>query len=265
MVFVLTGSDNQFHIFREDVNSHTFQEIVPEEYFPEFYKCADIVTWIEIYYLNNKQERLTVLGTETGYVRLCRVCAKTKTILLNHSTNFISYVSHIKIYPENKTVPKPTFVKTLSKFERDQQNLNETLILNVVLTNTSVPSVLFRDCLNCGMDNYRTLRRCDPVSVTSCVEIADIDFDGYDEIVLGNSRQELLLYKFHKDEDEWRILETKSLVSPIFRIKYLDITADGVKELIVFTMKGLYIFQHDADFIQKKLEEKIRKININCK
>lgn len=161
MVFVLTGSDNQFHIFREDVNSHTFQEIVPEEYFPEFYKCADIVTWIEIYYLNNKQEyvqlifksgdnyfifgrRLTVLGTETGYVRLCRVCAKTKTILLNHSTNFISYVSHIKIYPENKTVPKPTFVKTLSKFERDQQNLNETLILNVVLTNTSVPSVLFR-------------------------------------------------------------------------------------------------------------------------
>lgn len=43
------------------------------------------------------------------------------------------------------------------------------------------------------MDNYRTLRRCDPVSVTSCVEIADIDFDGYDEIVLGNSRQVMWL------------------------------------------------------------------------
>lgn len=46
-----------------------------------------------------------------------------------------------------------------------------------------------RDCLNYGLDKYWTLRRCDPVSVTSCVEVADLDFDGHDEIILGNSRQ----------------------------------------------------------------------------
>ncbi|KRT83280.1 hypothetical protein AMK59_4597 [Oryctes borbonicus] len=260
MVFLLTGSDCQFHIFREDSNSNSYQEINPEEYFPEFYKCTDIVTWIEIYYLNSKKERLTVFGTETGYVRLCRVCTKTNAIFLNHSTNFISYVSHVKIYPQNKIIRKPTFVKA-SKYQSDQANGNEEkLILNVIIANTSVPSVFFGDCLNCGMDNYKTLRRCDPVSVTSCIEVADIDFDGCDEIVLGNSRQELLLYKFNNNEEEWRIMETKNVVSPIFRIKYVDVTADGVKELVVFTMKGLYIFQHDAEYIQKKLEEKVHKL-----
>ncbi|GJQ66742.1 hypothetical protein Trydic_g4682 [Trypoxylus dichotomus] len=257
MVFLLTGSDSQFHIFREDMNSHSYQEINPEEYFPEFYKCTDIVTWIEIYYLNSKKERLTVFGTDTGYVRLCRICTKTNAILLNHSTNFISYVSHIKIYCENKIIPRPDFLLK-AKYQKDQVNeVKEKLLLNVIIANTSVPSVFFRDCLTYGMDNYKTLRRCDPVSVTSCIEVADIDFDGHDEIVLGNSRQELLLYKFDKKEEEWRILETKNVVSPIFRIKYIDITSDGVRELVVFTMKGLYIFQHDADYIQKKLEEKL--------
>lgn len=56
MVFLLTGSDNQFHMFREDTNSHSYQEISPEEHFPEFYKSPNIVTWIEIYYLNDKKE-----------------------------------------------------------------------------------------------------------------------------------------------------------------------------------------------------------------
>lgn len=255
MVFLLTGSDNQFHMFREDTNSHSYQEISPEEHFPEFYKSPNIVTWIEIYYLNDKKERLTVFGTETGYIRLCRVCVRTKTILLNHSTHFISYVSHIKIYPENKIVRKPTFVKTA----QSEEHRSET-ILNVIVTNTSLPSVFFRDCLNYGLDKYGTLRRCDLVSVTSCVEVADLDFDGHDEILLGNSRQEILLYKMNKQEREWRIMETKNFVSPIFRIKYADLTADGVNELIVFTMKGLYIFQHDAEHIQKKLEEKVSKL-----
>lgn len=39
------------------------------------------------------------------------------------------------------------------------------------------------------------------------------------------------------------MVETKKVVSPVLGVKYIDLTGDGVKELAVFTMKGVYIFQ----------------------
>lgn len=56
-----------------------------------------------------------------------------------------------------------------------------------------------------------------------------------------------MLYKAVHIEDstdyEMKLIEVMKLVGPIFHLLYMDITGDGVKELIVFTMKGLYIYQ----------------------
>lgn len=41
----------------------------------------------------------------------------------------------------------------------------------------------------------------------------------------------------------WTLQDQKNIASPIFGVKWIDITGDGVKELVVFSMKGVYIFQ----------------------
>nr|XP_022920554.1 KICSTOR complex protein kaptin-like isoform X2 [Onthophagus taurus] len=188
-VFILTGNDRQVHMYKEDNLLHTFQEILFMEYFPEFYKTPDMITWIEIQYFNNYSQRLTVFGTEAGYVRMCRICVKTKTIIFNHSTNFISYVSQVKIFEEHKSIKKPRTLIKNNEHDLKDMDENDFPVLNVIVTNTSLPSVVFFDCIKNGLDQYKTLRRTEVVSISSCVEVADLDFDGEDEILLGNSRQ----------------------------------------------------------------------------
>ncbi|KAG5899511.1 hypothetical protein JTB14_008200 [Gonioctena quinquepunctata] len=50
IVFVLSGSDNQVHIFRENTTDHIYKEIDNKDHFPEFSKTPSPVTWIDIYY-----------------------------------------------------------------------------------------------------------------------------------------------------------------------------------------------------------------------
>lgn len=48
-------------------------------------------------------------------------------------------------------------------------------------------AVHFRNVLCCGLEDYSTLPRYEMISVLSCIEVADIDLDGHDEILVGSS------------------------------------------------------------------------------
>lgn len=117
------------------------------------------------------------------------------------------------------------------------------------------------------MKKYGSLRRCEFTSISTCQAFGDIDGDGKEEIIVGNSSkvkyaikpfcrklqtklnlmflfyfQELFLYKCIPVKG-WILHDQKDMASPVFGVKWIDITGDGVKELVVFSMKGLYIFQ----------------------
>lgn len=55
-VFLLTGSDNQIHIYRENESTHIYKEMSCDDFFPEFRNPPSIVMWIEIRYFNNYTE-----------------------------------------------------------------------------------------------------------------------------------------------------------------------------------------------------------------
>lgn len=146
-----------------------------------------------------------------------------------------------------------TFKERVEKFD-DIPNLN------LVVVNATLPSVCFCDIVHNGLTAYTTLKRTDHSSVTSCLEIGDVDFDGVDEILIGSSAEEIKLYKLVNGTTVLK--EIKKIVSPIFNIQYFDIIGDGVKELIVLTMKGLYVLQHNEIDVQRKLEEKVFKLTM---
>lgn len=124
--------------------------------------------------------------------------------------------------------------------------------------NSILPSVLFRDVLNHGLQKYDTLKRLDTTSVLSCCEVADIDFDGVPEILIGSSAEEVAIYKFDWEKG-FAFLEERRVVSPVLGMKYVDVTGDGMKELIIFTLKGVYIFQHDPRYVDKRIKEKLSR------
>lgn len=74
-----------------------------------------------------------------------------------------------------------------------------------------------------------------------CCCIADINMDGQNEILLGTYNQEVLIYALVNDI--WELIVRKLFDAPVHSISYMDITNDGLKELIVLTQRGVHILQ----------------------
>ncbi|CAG9837605.1 unnamed protein product [Diabrotica balteata] len=253
VVFVLSGSDNQIHIFRENNEEHNYKEIDNQEYFPEFTKTPSPVIWIDVYYTQDFSERITAFACECGYIKLMKIDVKTNKVVYNFSTRFGNYVSQVHISPEKD--PPPEGLKLLTKTGfRDKR-------LNLVVVNTILPCLIFHDVLEYGLTNYSTLPRLSSISMLTCCEVNDIDFDGKKEILVGTNSEEILLYK--RDlENVWWLEEIKKVTGPVLGIKCIDMTGDGIKDLVIQSMRGVQVLQHDQHFLQKILQNKIDNLTV---
>ncbi|XP_066262660.1 KICSTOR complex protein kaptin-like [Euwallacea similis] len=261
IVFILSGSDNVVHIYRENTTEHTYKEVDSREMFPEFPKTPSPIVWIDICHMNNYEERLTAFGCECGYVKLLKINTKTKKIIYNFSTRFNNYIAQVYIYLENRIQPPEKLLNKLpSSLVLDKKDARQ--IVNLVVVNSILPSVHFRDVLKYGLSDYITLPRYDSCTVFNSCVVADIDFDGQKEILLGTSSGEIILYKCDENDKKWYLEEIKHIVAPVLSLKYIDISGDGIKELIVSSMKGIHILQHDPVFVQKKLNDWIEAVTI---
>lgn len=59
IVFLLSGSDNQVHIYREYTTDHLYKEVENKEFFPEFVKTPSPVVWIDIHFDEDSTEYAT--------------------------------------------------------------------------------------------------------------------------------------------------------------------------------------------------------------
>lgn len=74
-----------------------------------------------------------------------------------------------------------------------------------------------------------------------CCCVADINMDGLNEILLGTYGQEILIFSLINNT--WELSARKLFDAPVHSISYMDITNDGIKELIVLTQRGVHILQ----------------------
>ena len=134
--------------------------------------------------------------------------------------------------------------------------------LRVKLNNFELLLYFFRDILNNGLSKLSILPDSDQYDCVVCSYVSDVDWDGTNEILLGTYGQELLVYKLNKECNEscneklratlgW----TKSFAQPIYSINYVDLTNDGVRELIVASSKGLHVLQHKFAEITVRFQE----------
>uniref|UniRef100_A0A0A9YIE0 Kaptin n=1 Tax=Lygus hesperus TaxID=30085 RepID=A0A0A9YIE0_LYGHE len=106
-----------------------------------------------------------------------------------------------------------------------------------------------RDVVENGLKKKHLLPDSDKfdAAITSC--IADIDMDGKPEILLGTFSQMMLVYKF---DGKWRLSGLRRFSHAVHSIGYTDLSGDGAKELIVATMSGIHILQHNPVNVLKE-------------
>jgi hypothetical protein len=87
-----------------------------------------------------------------------------------------------------------------------------------------------------------------------CARVADIDLDGNNEILLGTYGQELLVYKeAPQPSNEYELCWKRGFTHPLMALETVDITMDGIFEVVALSMFGLHILATNSDIVQEKL------------
>ncbi|KAK2147346.1 hypothetical protein LSH36_557g00086 [Paralvinella palmiformis] len=345
-VFLLSGGDQKIHLFREvedqNLQMYVFSEEDAEEFFPEFVDLPSSVACMQCQYMEGG-ERITLLGCLDGTIRVSTVKAANPEIIKQWTIQHDSPITALHLFNLQAKVTPPDFINQL--FDEDEENLcPEEHQYNLLVASALEKTVVYRDLLNQGLAAPLVLPGSDNYDSILCALVADLDFDGQNEILLGSYGQELLAYKFHphkcspeieiyknispnkpkadhlfstplKEESGDRLERTKSgsldgqLPSPVhsvsmpllhpsidpedgqtghvfndseadssslsegeFKLEWqrtfpdpvlamdvLDITGDGLNEIIVVSQKGVHILQHKLPEVAKLCMERLQQ------
>jgi len=228
--FVLSGSDQKIHIFCCS-QEQTFAEVEADDIFPELLKELPSVA-LSIAFKCHDSKRYTAIGLECG--------------------TFITFIVDLE---SNEVVEKLTF-----SFEGPLTKViffpTEDQIKVLVLSSLSMTRV-FYDLELEGLSKSKVLPSSDEFDVATCCTLADIDFDGHQEILIGTYGELVLVYKEDNINEKWTLQWSKSFNNPIHNIFHLDLTGDGVRDLFLVTLKTVIILQHDYDKVAQLVEKRL--------
>lgn len=263
VVFLLCGSDECVHMFCEDRTQQRFEEQTVGDYFPELQNLPSNVLWLEVQ--TQLTRRITVLGCQDGNVKLAVTALTAQpSVIKEYSLNRDGPISSVKLFSLNSKQPQKIREGDTDVDESEGVSSSDLHLLVCCAIETSV---VFIDIINQGFTNMVTLPESDDFDSVTCASIADVDWDGCDEIVMGTYGQELLVYKcVFKDgittpanNVDFQLICRRSFASPLFAIEYLDLTKDGLKELAVASLSGLHVLQRNVNQAAKKFLPKLKQ------
>ncbi|XP_074630148.1 KICSTOR complex protein kaptin-like isoform X1 [Acropora palmata] len=252
VVFLLCGSDQSVHMFCEDRVQQRFEEQPVADYFPELQNLASNVLWLEVQI--HQSRRITVLGCQDGHVKLAVIeLAVQPSVIKEYNLNRDGPISSVKLFSLN---PGQAHKPGEDHPDVDNTGKESSGDFNLLVCCTIEASIVFMDVINQGFSNMVTLPESDDFDSVTCACIADVDWDGCDEIILGTYGQEILVYKCvvtSANNVDFTLIWRRSFANPLFAVEYLDLTNDGVKEIAVASLAGLHVLQHNVDRTEKEL------------
>jgi len=96
------------------------------------------------------------------------------------------------------------------------------------------------------------------MATTICM--ADINLTGQHRLVLGTYGQELLVYKQTEDGTDWELEWSRSLPAPVLGVRWVDMTGDGLRELVVVTSRGVQVLQNQLDLVKEVTLDRLKKL-----
>ncbi|XP_076313832.1 KICSTOR complex protein kaptin-like isoform X2 [Tachypleus tridentatus] len=267
IVCLLSGSDCKVHLYREDHSQQCFFEQATADFFPEFDDLPSIVHTISICYIEENTKRLTAVGCEDGYIRVCIVNVNRNgpEVLTMMCTEHDSPISQVKLFTEKNVCVPPSFITddVLKKLRGDKEITFQLPEIHLLVVSTLEPSVVYWNVYEDHLTQQIILPESDYYDCVTCGIVADINMDGKNEIALGTYGQQLLIYKSEKKDDSpgcYKLVFRRSFSHPLLSLAYLDIIGDGVKELLAFSTKGLHILQHELKNVAQLCQQRLKKL-----
>ncbi|KAM9942697.1 hypothetical protein ACTFIT_006087 [Dictyostelium discoideum] len=128
-------------------------------------------------------------------------------------------------------------------------------------------SVVYRNIFNQLLQDSHLLEYSDSFDSVTSVHVFDIDADGQNELLIGTYGMELLVYKKQQqpiDNDSngfiYKLNSHRHFSHPILGIQTIELMNDGIKQLIIMTMFGVYIMRVPILKYQEELSTRIELI-----
>ncbi|KAK3909313.1 KICSTOR complex protein kaptin [Frankliniella fusca] len=248
-VWVLGGSDCQVHILREDTSQNCYIEALAEDTLPEFAeKLPSPPLWTSIAF-TTKDIRMSATGCECGYLKMtqCTFDGSQSDITASWELQLQGPISCVRFFS----------LPTEMHWQPTINNIDH-LQFNLLVACSIQPSQVFMSVNKQGLSNGMELPTSASGDAVLCGMTADLDLDGSVEVLLGTYGHQLLVYKW--DSNSWELRATRTLPHPVHSLHYLDVTGDGVRELLILTPKGLHVFQHHLEHVEDRVNSLVEML-----
>lgn len=252
IVWLISGDDKKIHTIREDKWSHGYAEVPTENFFPELADLRAVALKIVIHYYENGKRRLTMVGCKCGLVKVWLIDVEKLEIKKCWSLRYDNPISTVDIFLTESAVERPAFLGRSTP----EVCLVPEPFLNILVVDALNGAVVFHDVLRRGMTADVALIGSESANCVLCSCIADFNMDGQNEILLGTYDQKVIV--FSRRGDVWEMTKKIEFDAAVHSISYVDLSGDGMKELVVLTQRGVHIMQHDPREVSERWKERFR-------
>ncbi|XP_071490154.1 KICSTOR complex protein kaptin-like [Diadema antillarum] len=199
MVFLLTGSDKQVHMYRDTVQTWNevgsrFSEHPISGSFPEFADLPCVALWLDCRTLGDRK-RVSVVGCRSGYIRLSIVDTKSNEIVKQWHTHHDSAITCCRLFT------RTTHVESASSWlQRRQERILDdergspsqeegNHDYSLLVTSALEVAAVYGNVLQDGFQHQSILPQSDVFDCALCTSVADLDWDGYNELLVGTYGQ----------------------------------------------------------------------------
>jgi len=256
-VFLICGGDNSVHLFRQKKNTTNFEEEDSLIYFPEFVNFQSRILSLAIKNLAN--HRIIAAGCQDGtlffsiYPLADNQEPIFQKILFDGPISSVSFFhTYTEINETDESISNISPSWTLKPLNQDQRDKNIFANLNLLVCPSVDPACVYQVESKGLTSTMSLLNNSDSYDVILCSHVADIDFDGKNEIILGTFAQVLLAYRGDV-EHGYELMWKKPLSYPICGIKTLDITKDGLLDYLLLSLFGVHILQGELTAAKGKI------------
>jgi len=256
-LWLLGGSDKKMHIYSEDKAKHMYQEVEPGNLLPEFANSfPSVPLWTDTCVQNGY--RVTATGCECGLLVVTSLMIGSPSSLQRWYKEFDGPLTCTKLFsvipPAIDSPPYLTIPRTSSS------STHCLSPLSLCVTPSLGGAQVFHDLLGGGLDTSTQLPHSSSADIATTICVADLALTGEHRLVLGTYGQQLLVYRQSTQLHQWELEWSKSLPAPVLGVRWVDMTGDGLRELVVVTSKGVQVLQNQLDMVKDVTLDRLKKL-----
>lgn len=137
---------------------------------------------------------------------------------------------------------------------------------HLLVTCAREAAVVYCYCAEQGFQFPVLLEQSSNFDCVTCCDIADVNRDGKNNIIIGTYGHTILVYPFdipgppsanELPSSSIHPMWSKRMCCPVVSIKFLDINSDGLKEMVIVSAKGVHILHCDT---KTAIDECVQKL-----